>query len=189
MEATVYYPKTKAAWRKWLEKYHLTRESVWMVCYTKASGKPTVSWSDAVDVALCFGWIDSKKKKVDAATSHQFFSKRKPRSTWSKTNKEKVKLLTEQGLMTAAGLQCIEIAKQNGSWNLLDEVEALELPRDLLSAFRKHKGSKAYFNSLSKSIKKMMLQWIVMARRPETRQHRIEQIASLAAQQKKPAQF
>src|SRR6476620_4689482 len=101
---TVFYPENISAWRKWLEKNHLTEIAVWLVFYAKKSGRKTISWSEAVDVALCFGWIDSKKIKIDAETSHQFFSKRKPKSTWSKINKEKVTKLIDNGLMTKAGI-------------------------------------------------------------------------------------
>ena len=182
-ETEVFYPTSPAAWREWLEENHLSRQSVWLVYYAKSSGKPTLSWREAVDVALCYGWIDSKRIKIDQETSHQFFSKRKPKSTWSKINKEKVQELIEAGLMTPAGYQSIEIAKQNGSWTILDEVEELIIPEDLLQAFKIHKGSKEYFLSLSKSVKKMMLYRIVSAKRPETRQKRIQEIASAAAAQ------
>lgn len=188
-ETEVFYPTSPAAWRKWLEKNHRSKQAVWLVFHTKSSQKKTITWSESVDVALCFGWIDSKKIKIDEHTSHQFFSKRKPKSTWSRINKEKVQQLIDAGLMQAAGYESIELAKQNGSWNILDEVEDLVIPEDLEKAFRKYKGSKAFFQSLSKSVKKMMLQWIVLAKRAETRQKRIDEIAELAGQLKKPKQF
>lgn len=185
----VFYPKSLADWREWLTENHLSKQSVWLVFYSRTSDKKSITWSGAVDVALCFGWIDSKKIKIDHETSHQFFSKRKEKSTWSRINKEKVQQLIDQGLMTVAGYESIEIAKQNGSWTILDEVEKLIIPADLNEAFGKHKGSKAYFQGLSKSSQKMMLSWIVLAKRPETRLKRIEEIASLAGQKQKPKQF
>lgn len=188
-EMDVFYPTSPAAWRKWLAKNHQSKQSVWLVFYSKASQKPSVTWSEAVDVALCFGWIDSKKIKIDAETSHQFFSKRKPKSTWSKINKEKVRRLTKEGLMTAAGHKAVEIAKQNGSWTLLDEVEALKIPEDLEKALKDEKGAKAYFLSLSKSTKKTLLQWLVLAKRPETRKKRIGEIVRLAGRKEKPKQL
>ena len=184
-----FYPTSREAWRTWLKENHQTREYVWLVCYKKGSAKPTISWSDAVDEALCFGWVDSVRKSVDKEQFIQFFSKRKPRSTWSRINKEKVQLLMEQGLMTRAGLACIETAKQNGSWTILDEVEDLKIPKDLAQAFKLHPGSKAYFTGLSKSVQKMMLQWLVLAKRPETRQKRIDEIATRAAQGLRPGPF
>lgn len=188
-ETEIFYPESQTEWRQWLERNHSSQQSVWLVFYAKSSEKPSITWSEAVDVALCFGWIDSKKIKIDEQTSHQFFSKRKAQSTWSKINKEKVRQLIDSGLMTQAGLDIIEVAKQNGSWALLDEVEELIIPKDLEKAFRKHKGSKDYFLSLNKTVKKMMLQWIVLAKRPETRQKRIDEIAELTGQKKKPKQF
>lgn len=119
----IFHPTSPTAWRKWLEKNHPSKQAVWLVFYNKSSSRQSVSWSDAVDVALCFGWIDSKKIKIDEDTSHQFFSRRKPNSTWSKINKEKVQKLIDNGLMTPAGYESIETAKQNGTWTILDEVE------------------------------------------------------------------
>ncbi|MCE7865078.1 MAG: hypothetical protein DYG99_16205 [Bacteroidetes bacterium CHB5] len=189
MQADTFYPTSLSAWRNWLKRNHLSKQSVWLVFHTKASGKFSLSWSEAVDVALCFGWIDSKKIKIDHETSHQFFSKRKPNSTWSKINKEKVQKLINLGQMTPAGYECIDAAKENGSWYILDEVEELIIPKDLEKAFKQHKGSKKYFLTLSKSVRKMMLQWLVLARRLETRQKRIDEIAKLAGQKMKPNQF
>lgn len=188
-EIEIFYPASLAEWRKWLEKNHLSKQAVWLVFYAKSSGKSSITWSEAVDVALCFGWIDSKKIKIDHETSHQFFSKRRPDSTWSKINKEKVQKLVDDGQMTPAGYESIETAKQNGSWSILDEVEELIIPNDLEKAFEKHKGSKEYFLSLSKTVRKMMLTSLVLAKRPETRQKRIEEIAVQAGQKKKPKQF
>lgn len=188
-ETEIFYPTSRTEWRQWLEENHSSKQSVWLVFYAKSSEKPAVIWSEAVDEALCFGWIDSKKIKIDTETSHQYFSKRKPQSTWSKINKEKVHRLIENGLMAPAGLDSIEVAKQNGSWTILDEVEELIIPKDLEKAFKKHNGSKDYFLSLSKSVRKMMLTSLVLARRPQTRQKRIDEIAELAGQNKKPKQF
>lgn len=185
-EIEIFYPASIAAWRKWLEDNHLSKQAVWLVFYNKSSLKPSISWSEAVDVALCFGWIDSKKIKIDTETAHQFFSRRKPNSTWSKINKEKIQKLINHGLMTPAGYESIETAKQNGTWTILDEVEELIIPRDLEKAFEKHEGSKAYFLSLSKTTKKMILQWIVLAKRPETRQKRIAEIVENGEKNLKP---
>jgi uncharacterized protein YdeI (YjbR/CyaY-like superfamily) len=184
-----FYPKNSTDWRKWLEKHHDKKDAVWVVMYKKASGKPTISWSEAVDQALCFGWIDSIKKKRDEESAIQFFSKRKPKSTWSKINKDKVARLAEAGLMTEAGQKAVETARVNGTWNILDEVDALTIPKDLEKLFKAHKGSRAYFDSISKSVKKMILYWIVSAKRPETRLKRITEVAELAALKQKPKQF
>ena len=188
-DAVTYYPENSNQWRKWLIKHHLQEDGVWVILYKKQANKPSISWSEAVDEALCFGWIDSIKKTLDAERSIQFFSKRKPKSTWSKINKQKVQKLIEAGKMAPAGFESIKIAQQNGSWNLLDDVEELVVPDDLEQAFTQHKGSKEYFSGLSKSLKKMMLQWIVLAKQPTTRQKRIDEIAAHAGQGQRPKQF
>jgi uncharacterized protein YdeI (YjbR/CyaY-like superfamily) len=188
-EAEVFYPKSAGEWRTWLEQNHASSSSVWVVFYRKASQKPSLSWSEAVDMALCYGWIDSKKIKIDQETSHQFFSRRKPKGTWSKINKDKVSRLIESGLMNQAGLDCIEIAKKNGSWTILDQVEELIVPQDFEDALTSRPGAKEFYESLSKSVRKMMLTWIIFAKRPETRQNRIDEIATLASRGEKPKQF
>ncbi len=185
-EVEIFYPSSLTDWRKWLDKNHLTKQAVWLVFYNKGSGKKSITWSDAVDVALCFGWIDSKKIKIDTETSHQYFSRRKAKSTWSKINKAKIAKLIEEGLITESGYESIEIAKKNGSWTILDEVEELLIPRDLEAKFKSNPNSKDFFQSLSRSVRKAILQWIVLARRPETRQNRITEIVELAAQKQKP---
>lgn len=184
-----FYPKTKQEWRQWLLENHQSEDSIWLLSYKKKSGKPGVDWSDAVDEALCFGWIDGMRKSVDEESFVQFVCKRKPKSGWSKINKEKVEHLIADGLMTEAGFKSIEIAKQNGSWSLLDEVEELTVPQELANAFEANPGAETFFNSLSKSVKKMMLHWVVSAKRPETKINRANEIAENAAQGKKPKQF
>lgn len=188
-ETETIYPENPSQWRAWLEKNHVHEDSVWVIFYRKESGQPSLSWGDAVDEALCFGWIDSVKKKLDNERSVQFFSKRKSKSTWSKINKEKIQRLTDAGLMQDAGLECVLVAKENGSWTLLDEVDALVIPKDLEEAFKKNKSSKAYFLGLSKTDKKSLLQWIVLAKTEVTRKRRILEIAESAVNREKPAAF
>ena len=184
-----YCPNSRTDWRKWLEKNHQSNQSVWLVYYRVSTQIPSLSWSEAVDEALCFGWIDSTKKTIDKERYMQYFSKRKPKSNWSKINKDKVQILIEQGLMKEGGYKSIEIAKKNDSWTILDNVEALVIPEDLIKEFEKHKGSMEYFDSLSKSAKKILLYWVVSGKRKETRQKRILEIAENASQKLKPKQF
>lgn len=188
-DVAIVYPKNPQEWRQWLEENHQSKQAVWVVFYTKASGKPTMTWSESVDEALCYGWIDSKKIRIDEEKSHQFFSKRKAKSTWSKINKEKIVRLSASGLMSEAGYQSIETAKQNGSWTILDEVEELVIPEDLETALNSYEEATDYFLGLSKSVKKMMLYWLVSAKRPETRQKRIDELAEHASRKSKPKQF
>lgn len=189
IEIEEFYPRNKKEWRKWLMKNHITSQAVWLIMYKKQTGMPSLNWNDAVDEALCFGWIDSTARPIDGEKYKQYFTKRKPQSTWSKINKIKVEQLINDGLMADAGLSIIEMAKHNGSWTILDEVEELIIPEDLEAAFKKYKGSKAYFEGISKSIRKAMLQWLVLAKRPETRQNRINEIAELAGKGMRPKQF
>lgn len=184
-----FYPASRQAWREWLQENHRSKQSIWLICYKIKSGRPTISWSEAVDEALCFGWIDSTRKSVDHETFIQFFCKRKPKSIWSKINKGKVQQLTDEGLMTQAGFDSVEIAKQNGSWTISDDVEELIIPQDLELELDNRPGAKDFFLSLSKSVRKIMLHRLVMAKQPATRQKRINEIVEQAAQKRKPKQF
>ena len=188
-EIEKFYPKSRQEWREWLQDNHDKKQSVWLIYYKKKSNIPTVIYSEAVDEALCFGWIDSKSKPIDELKHMQFFSRRKPNSVWSRVNKEKIERLTNEGLMTEAGYEIIEIAKQNGSWTILDEAEALVIPDDLDKEFQKRKNAKEYFLSLSRSDKRNILQWLVLAKRQETRDKRIAEIVELADKNQKPKQF
>lgn len=188
-EVEQFYPETKQHLRKWLQKNHVAKDAVWLIFYKKHTGKPSVSWSDAVDEALCFGWIDSKAETIDKDTFKQYFCKRKPTSTWSKINKQKIETLTAQGLMTPAGFNVIDIAKQNGTWTILDEAEELTIPAELEKAFEKFEHAKDYFLSLSKSKKKILLQWIALAKTDPTKQKRMLEIAENAAQKQLPEPF
>lgn len=185
----VYFPHNKNDWRKWLQINHNTKETVWLIFYKKKSPRHNLTWSESVDEALCFGWIDSTKRTIDKDSFKQYFTKRKPKSNWSKINKDKVKALIDQGLMQAEGYKSIEIAKENGSWTVLDEVEALVIPPDLKEAFAKYKGATEYYDSLSKSVKKGLLYWVVSAKRNETRLKRIAEVALNASKNQKPKQF
>jgi uncharacterized protein YdeI (YjbR/CyaY-like superfamily) len=156
-EIVTFYPKSRQEWREWLQDNHDKKQSVWLIYYKKKSNIPTVIYSEAVDEALCFGWIDSKAKALDEEKFMQFFSRRKEKSVWSKVNKEKIDRLTKEELMTKAGFEIIEKAKQNGSWTILDEAEALIIPDDLEKEFAKRLDAKNYFLSLSRSDKRNIL--------------------------------
>ncbi len=182
-------PLDRLDWRNWLDLNHKKKDAVWLIFYKKKSPNFNLSWSESVDEALCFGWIDSLKKTIDSERYKQYFCKRKAKSNWSKINKEKVEALIEQGLMEDEGFKSIEIAKENGSWTTLDHVEDLIIPEDLKDEFENHKGSKEFFESLSPSVKKRMLYWVISAKRVETRQKRIFEIVKSASQNMKPKQF
>jgi uncharacterized protein YdeI (YjbR/CyaY-like superfamily) len=173
-------------WRSWLEKNHHNSVGVWLIYYKVKSGKPSVQYSEAVKEALCFGWIDSKVKSLDEERYMQIFTPRKSKSVWSKLNKQYIQELIEQGLMTKAGLEKIEAAKQDNSWTTLDAIEALIIPADLKQALEANETASRYFEAFSNSSKKNILFWIESAKRPETRLKRIEQTINSATQNKNP---
>jgi uncharacterized protein YdeI (YjbR/CyaY-like superfamily) len=169
-------PRNRQEWRTWLANNHDLKQPVWVVCTKKNADHPSITYSDAVAEALCYGWIDSTARSLDSERYMQSFAKRKPKSAWCKTNKEKVVRLINDGLMTQAGLNSIEMAKSNGYWSIFDEVDELVIPKDLENEFKKTPAVKAYFSSLSRSDKKQILKGLILAKRPETRQKRIDEI-------------
>ncbi|MCR9253321.1 MAG: YdeI/OmpD-associated family protein [bacterium] len=184
-----YCPKNKQDWRKWLQKNHLKEESIWLIINKKNAPNPNLTWSEAVDEALCYGWIDSVRMPIDENQFKQYFSKRKPKSNWSKINKDKVTILIENGLMQDAGYKSIEIAKKNGSWTILDKIESLEVPNDLKEALENQKDAMEFFEGLSKSDKKILLHWVFSAKRDETRRKRILEVVENVSNKQLPNQF
>jgi uncharacterized protein YdeI (YjbR/CyaY-like superfamily) len=174
------HPLSRAEWRAWLEANHTRTQGVWLVSYKKATGKPRVEYEEAVEEALCFGWIDSKANTLDDERSMLWMAPRKPRTGWSKPNKERVERLLAAGLLAPAGLAKIEAAKQDGSWNALDAVEALEIPPDLAAALAALPNARANWDAFPRSAKRGILEWIANAKTPATRAKRIEETARLA---------
>ncbi len=168
-------------WRAWLEANHGTSRGVWLVTWRARSGRAGLDYEAAVEEALCFGWVDSTGGRVDEDRGKLYFARRKPRSAWAATNKARVERLIAQGRMTPAGLAAIEQAKANGSWEILDSVEQLEVPDDLTAALAAHPPADANFAAFPPSVRKQMLWWVVSARRPETRATRIQHVADAAA--------
>lgn len=179
-------PASPQEWRYWLEKNHIQENAIWLIIHKKNTESQNLTWSQAVDEALCFGWIDSTKKTIDHQKYKQYFCKRKAQSNWSKVNKSKIETLTQKGLMAPAGIKSVNTAKQNGSWTILDSVEALIIPKDLENAFSKHQNAKNFFLSLSNSSRKILLYKLVSAKRPATRQKRIDDIVVQMTNHQKP---
>jgi uncharacterized protein YdeI (YjbR/CyaY-like superfamily) len=169
-------PQSRQDWRNWLQANHDKAKGVWLVFFKKHSGQAKLTYSDAVEEALCFGWIDNRPNKLDEERYLQQFSPRQPKSTWAKSNKIRVEKLIAQGLMTEAGLKVIEQAKKDGSWDSLNEIDELILPPDLQAALDSHPTASQYFGALSTSLKKGILWWMASAHRPETREKRIHEI-------------
>ena len=172
--------KTRKVWRKWLEQNHTKEKGVWLIMYRKDSNVPNINYAEAVEEALCFGWIDSIKKKRDAESSIQFFSQRKPKSYWSKLNRERVEKLSKQGLIAPAGQTAIDIAKANGAWTALGDVEKIVIPSDLKKRFSRNVKAYRNFEAFPPSSKKIILLWILNAKTAETRRKRVEETVLLA---------
>jgi uncharacterized protein YdeI (YjbR/CyaY-like superfamily) len=181
--------KNRKELRKWLEKNHTQTETVWLILHKKNSTTGTLTYNDAVEEALCFGWIDSKPNKIDEETYKLLYSPRKPKSGWSKVNKQKIERLIKDGLMHPAGKAKIEAAKKDGSWNSLDAIEAMEMPVELEKALNKNKTAKKYFDAFPPGIRKQIIQWISLAKQKETKDKRVKETVELAAKNIRANQY
>lgn len=168
-----------AAWRDWLSVYHAQSASVWVVTWKKGS-RLHVPYGDIRDEALCWGWVDSRPAKLDAERSMLLVSPRRPGSAWSGVNKQRVASLVALGRMAAPGMAAIERSKADGLWIALDKASALETPDDLDAALATLDAA-AKFASFPPSSRRAILEWIVTAKRPDTRAKRIGETARLAA--------
>ncbi|MAW94865.1 MULTISPECIES: YdeI family protein [unclassified Leeuwenhoekiella] len=175
----LHYFKNTKEWRAWLHDNHATSAGVELIFYKVDCEEESMRWEEAVQVAICYGWIDSTVRPIDDKRRKQYFCKRKPNSGWSAINKDYVAQLAEAGLMHSSGLEAIETAKQNGAWNLLDDVEKGIIPRDLKKAFDKNPKAYANYLGFSKGYRKSYLYWLNQAKREETRQKRIVEIVEL----------
>jgi uncharacterized protein YdeI (YjbR/CyaY-like superfamily) len=179
--------KNSNEWRKWLELNHSTEKEIWLVYYKKHTKKPTVRYNEAVDEALCFGWIDSTVKRIDEETYMQKYTPRKNTSMWSLVNTEKVEILISEGKMTKAGLDKINIAKKNGQWDKAysSQKDAI-MPKDLENALKENKATWNNFNDFAKSYRNTYISWVAMAKRQDTIQKRIKVVVERSANNLKP---
>jgi len=157
-----FYAKSRKAWRNWLEKNGGKQQFIWLIIYHKRAATPGVYYDEAVEEALCFGWIDSRPNKRDDESFYLFFAERKPKSNWSKINKQRVEKLITEGKMAPAGLVMVQLAKKTGTWTALEKIDRMELPTDLEKLFNKNKMALNNFNSFPPSAKKGILEWIMM---------------------------
>ncbi len=178
----MFYARDRAAWHDWLEAGHASKRGVWLVYYKQGSGRTRVSYDDAVDEAIAFGWVDSRPNKLDDERYMQLFSPRKPGSPWSRINKDRVERLVGQGRMTPAGLAAVKTAKENGAWNAYDGIEDLAMPEDLGAALEENPTAAANFDAFPPSSKKNIFWWVSSAKNAETRCKRIEKTVSMAEQ-------
>lgn len=183
------HPHTRDQWRQWLAENHTRADGVWLISYKKATGKPIIPYDDAVEEALCFGWIDSKPNKLDAERTMLWYAPRKLGSNWSKPNKERAVRMIAAGKMMPAGQAKIDAAHVDGSWTALDDVEALTVPADLVQVFGLYPEARGHWDAFPRSVRRGILEWILNAKRPETRAKRVEETARLAAENKRANQW
>ena len=176
----------RRSWRRWLEKNHAIQRGIWLVFYKKATRKPSLEYEESVEEALCFGWVDSRTRRLDDERYMLMFTPRKPGSPWSRPNKERVERLVASGLMTPPGLAKIEEAQRNGAWTVYDAIEDLVIPDDLAAALAEGTSAQENFEGFSISVQKNILWWIASARRPETRARRIAKTAAAVAENRNP---
>ncbi len=180
---------SRADWRNWLAQNHAAQVAVWLIIYKKSAPVDSVHYPEAVDEALCFGWVDSKPNKRDDQSYYQYFSQRNPKSNWSRVNKEKVARLTEQNLMSEAGLEMVRVAKATGTWDALNDVDNLVIPDDLKQMFAEHPQAFSHWKQFPDSTKRGILEWIFNAKRPETRAKRMRQTVDLATLNQRANQY
>lgn len=179
MTKPLLYFKNAQEWREWLHENHSSCSGAELIFYRVDSEFESMRWEEAVQVALCYGWIDSTVRRIDDERRKQAFGPRKDKSVWSKVNKTYIENLIQENLMHESGLRKIEIAKQNGSWTSLDAVENHEIPDDLQKAFNTNKTAFDNYQNFSTSYRKSYLYWLNQAKREETRKIRIEEIIKL----------
>lgn len=184
-------PATKAfvtcqGWRKWLRAHHATSDGIWLRIFKKNSGVESVSYAEALDEALCFGWIDGQKNKYDDTSWLQRFTPRRPKSVWSKRNREHVERLIQEKRMTPAGLAKVDAAKKDGRWDeAYDAQSTMAVPRDFLSELEKDEDAFAFFKTLNRSNTYAIAWRLQNAKKPETRERRKAQLLALMKNGKK----
>jgi uncharacterized protein YdeI (YjbR/CyaY-like superfamily) len=177
----VVQPKSRAAWRAWLEKNHASSQGVWVVYAKKHTGIPSLTYSEAVEEALCFGWIDSLLHPIDDSLYKQIFTPRKEKSVWSALNKQRVERLIADGLMTAAGMKLIEVAKKTGRWDALAATDALTMPPELKKALNANAAAKKNWPSYTASQQKAFLRMVDGAKTAETRAKRVARVIEIVS--------
>ena len=180
-----FYARDVNSWRVWLSQNYNKEKSVFLILYKKGSNIPSISVDDAIDQALCFGWIDSKINKKDEISWYQYFAKRNHKSNWSRVNKMKVERLINYGLMAEPGLEIIRIAKTSGTWDALNNVEDLFIPEELQILFSENIKASDHWENFSRSVKRGILEWIFNAKKDETKIERIKKTVRMAENNKK----
>jgi len=186
------YVTDRKQWRAWLREHHASETEVWLIYYKKHTGKPRVPYDDAVEEALCYGWIDSTVRRLDDERYMQKFTPRNPRSVWSKLNKERALKMIKARRMTRAGRVRIEDAKKSGAWDRADEPAQASpaartdaVPPELKRALAANKAAARNFDNLAPSYRRQCIDWFLNAKREETRRKRLKEIISLLSKNKK----
>ena len=174
------YVANREQWREWLSENHATESGVWLIFYKKGTSKPSISYEAAVEEALCFGWIDSIIKKIDAVKYARKFTPRSDKSRWSQLNKKRANKMIKEGRMTKIGLAKIETAKKTGLWDKDDRPQiSLDIPPEFAKALARNKKAKENFDKLAPTYRKHYIGWIAVAKRQETKKRRIEESIAL----------
>jgi len=175
-----FYASSRKEWRCWLQQNANTEKQVWLIIYHKQSKTPSIYYDAAVEEAICFGWIDSKPNKRDNESYYLFFSQRKFKSNWSKANRQRAEKMIAQNLMMPSGLALIQIAKQTGTWQKLEAVQNTVIPADLAQLLKNNTIAFQNFTAFAPSSKRIILEWILNAKKTDTRKKRIEETVALA---------
>ncbi|HCO96826.1 MAG TPA: hypothetical protein DIU00_23285 [Phycisphaerales bacterium] len=174
------YVTEREQWRNWLSENHAAEAGVWLILYKKETSKPSIEYEAAVEEALCFGWIDSIIKKIDAERYARKFTSRSDKSVWSALNKKRVNKMIKQGRMTEVGMAKIKAAKKTGLWDKDPRPRiSLEIPPEFTKALARNKKAKENFDKLAPSYRKHYIGWITVAKRPETKKRRITESITL----------
>ena len=189
MSTKLRFFKTPAEFRKWLEKHNATVQELWVGYYKKDSGKPSITWPESVDEALCVGWIDGIRKSVDDVSYTIRFTPRKPRSIWSAVNIKRARALIEEKRMCPAGVKAFKAREENRSGIYSYEQRSEQLPEPYAGVLRRNKGAWAFFQSRPPSYRKAVGWWVVSAKKEETRLKRLEKLIEESAQGRTVSQF
>ena len=177
----IFHAESRPQWREWLRANHDSARGVWLCSWRARTGRPSCPYPEAVEEAICFGWIDSTVNVLDDDRALQLMTPRKAKSGWTRLNRQRVAAMEEAGLMTDAGRRAVETARRNGWWTIYDPVEDLVEPPELATALDANPEARRHWDSFPPSARKAMLWWIISASRASTRHDRIVTVVEQSA--------
>jgi uncharacterized protein YdeI (YjbR/CyaY-like superfamily) len=183
------HAETVPAWREWLLANHQAADGVWLISWKTTTGRTRMTYEESVIEALAVGWVDSHKRTIDDERSMLWFTRRNPTSKWARPNKARIELLEQQGRLLPAGRRMVEIAKANGSWSKLDDIENLVMPDDLAVALAERAPARGHWDGFPPSTRRGILEWIMQAKTAITRTNRITETADRAARGERANQW